>query len=149
MKAQGSTEYLVILAVVLVVALIVIGLLGQFTGFGTAGLQQQSTAYWQAANPLSIETIKVSGGNSVEMNVKNQLTQRLNLTNVSFDSVDIGTGVQVFAPGQTVKVSGTIAGFNCTSGQPFEFTKVVLTYDQGSIAGLTQVGDKSLIGKCS
>lgn len=149
MKGQGSTEYLVILAVVLVVALIVIGLLGQFTGFGTAGLQQQSTAYWQAASPLSISAIKVSGANSVQMDIKNQLTQRLNLTNVSFDGVDIGTGVKVFSPGQTVTVSGTVAGFNCSSGQPFEFTKVILTYNQGNIAGLTEVGDKTLVGKCS
>ncbi len=148
MKGQGSTEYLVILAVVLVVALIVIGLLGQFTGFGTAGLEQQSQAYWQGTSPFSIQNIKVSGS-SVQMDVKNQLTQRLNLTNVSFDGVDIGAGSQYFAPGQTATVSGTIAGFTCTADQPYEFTKVIFTYSQGSINGLTQMGDKSIVGKCS
>ncbi|VVB98566.1 Uncharacterised protein [uncultured archaeon] len=148
MRGQASTEYIVILAVVLVVALVVIGLLGQFTGFSTAGLEQQSTAYWQATSPFSIQNAKVSG-NTVQLDIKNQLTQRLNLTNISFDGVDVGTGARTFAPGQTVTLGGTITGFNCTSAQPYEFTKVIIRYDQGSISGLTQVGDKSLAGKCS
>ncbi len=148
MKGQGSTEYLVILAVVLIVALLVIGLLGQFTGFGTGALEQQSKAYWQAASPFSIQNIKVSG-NSVQMDVKNQLSQRVNLTNVSFDAVDIRATSAFFAPGQTATVSGTVSGFNCSAGQPFEFTTVKFTYNQGGISALIQTGDKALVGKCS
>lgn len=148
MKGQGSTEYLVILAVVLVVALIVIGLLGNFTGFGTAGLEQQSKAYWQGTSPFSIVNAKVSG-NSIDLEIKNQLTDRLTLKNVSFDGADMGSGQALFTPGQSRTLSGNISGFNCTSGQPYEFSVIRITYDQGGLSGLTQVGDKSLVGKCS
>ncbi len=109
MKGQGSTEYLVILAVVLVVALIVIGLLGQFTEFGSSGLEQQSKSYWQAATPFSILNVKMNS-TEVKLEVQNKLYQRLNVTEVKFgddiatasdiNATNGGAGV-IFAPGQT------------------------------------------------
>ncbi len=148
MKGQGSTEYLVILAVVLVVALVVIGLLGQFTEFGTSGLEQQSKSYWHSATPISIQNIKVSG-TSVEIEVKNQLAQRLNLTNASFDGVDLGITNTVLAAGQTAVLNGTLSSFTCTIGQPYEFLNVTFTYNQGTLSGMRQVGSKPLYGRCS
>ncbi|VVB98568.1 Uncharacterised protein [uncultured archaeon] len=151
MKGQGSTEYLVILAVVLVVALIVIGLLGQFTGFGTAGLEQQSRAYWQGVSPFSITNAKVdSSGVALEM--QNKLSQQLILTGVSFDGTAINgsLGNITFAPGQTVTVVGNVtpcAGL--TTGATYQVNTVVLTYNVGGITGQTQTGDKPLYGKCS
>ena len=48
MKGQGTTEYLIILAVIIVVALVVAGVMGWFPGAATAITEQQSKAYWQA-----------------------------------------------------------------------------------------------------
>lgn len=55
LKAQGSTEYLVVLAIVLVIAVIVIALLGGFAGFAPSTLVEQSQNYWQGTSPFSIE----------------------------------------------------------------------------------------------
>lgn len=148
MKGQGSTEYLVILAVVLIVALVVIGLLGEMTGFGMEGLRQQSENYWQGASPFSIVTIKVQGDN-VDMEVKNQRTQRLNLTAIYFDGESLGVGSHYFAPGETKLLTGDLDNFSCTMGQPYEFTNVTIRYNQGRVSGITQTGDKPLLGKCS
>ena len=51
---QGATEYLVLLAVVLIIALVAIALLGFFPG--TAGDVQlsQSKSYWSSAQPVSV-----------------------------------------------------------------------------------------------
>lgn len=147
-KAQGSTEYLMVMAVVILVALVVVSILGGFPGFGLSGSEQQSRNYWESATPFSIVNIKVSG-NSVQMDVKNGFSQRLDLTNITFDGADIGAGPRIFGAGQTITLAGTIPAFNCASSQYYEFTQVVFAYRQGPVAGLTQTGDKPLIGKCS
>ena len=54
MKAQGATEYLVLLAVVLIVALVSVALLGFFPGMASDAQMTQSSVYWQSATPIAI-----------------------------------------------------------------------------------------------
>jgi len=54
MKAQGATEYLVLLAVVLIVALVSVALLGFFPGMASDAQMTQLQAYWKGAQPISI-----------------------------------------------------------------------------------------------
>ena len=53
-KAQGATEYLVLLAVVLIVALVSVALLGFFPGMASDAQETQSKTYWQSASPLAL-----------------------------------------------------------------------------------------------
>jgi len=50
---QGATEYLVLLAVVLIVALVSVALLGFFPGMASDAQITQSQAYWAAASPIA------------------------------------------------------------------------------------------------
>ena len=52
--AQGATEYLVLLAVVLIVALVSVALLGFFPGMASDAQLTQSQTYWQSATPIAI-----------------------------------------------------------------------------------------------
>jgi len=54
MKAQGATEYLVLLAVVLIVALVSVALLGFFPGMASDAQETQAKAYWASASPIAI-----------------------------------------------------------------------------------------------
>ena len=54
MKAQGATEYLVLLAVVLIVALVSVALLGFFPGMASDSQRLQSETYWRSASPIAI-----------------------------------------------------------------------------------------------
>lgn len=54
MHAQGATEYLVLLAVVLVIALVSIALLGFFPGTATDSQITESRTYWHSAHPFSV-----------------------------------------------------------------------------------------------
>jgi len=54
MKAQGATEYLVLLAVVLIVALVSVALLGFFPGMASDAQMTQSKTYWSSASPIAI-----------------------------------------------------------------------------------------------
>jgi len=51
---QGATEYLVLLAVVLIIALVSVALLGFFPGMATDAQETQSKMYWQSASPIAI-----------------------------------------------------------------------------------------------
>jgi hypothetical protein len=51
---QGATEYLVLLAVVLIVALVSVALLGFFPGMASDAQITQTQAYWQSATPVAI-----------------------------------------------------------------------------------------------
>ena len=53
-RAQGATEYLVLLAVVLIVALVSVALLGFFPGMASDAQATQSQMYWQSAAPIAI-----------------------------------------------------------------------------------------------
>lgn len=52
--AQGATEYLVLLAVVLVIALVGIALLGFFPGTVSDAQARESEIYWESATPIAI-----------------------------------------------------------------------------------------------
>lgn len=54
MKGQGATEYLVLLAVVLIIALVGIALLGFFPGTASDAQRTQSELYWESASPIAI-----------------------------------------------------------------------------------------------
>jgi len=54
LRAQGATEYLVLLAVVLIVALVSVALLGFMPGMASDAQITQSQTYWQSATPIAI-----------------------------------------------------------------------------------------------
>ena len=58
LRAQGATEYLVLLAVVLIVALVSVALLGFFPGMASDAQMTQSQAYWRSASPIAITEAK-------------------------------------------------------------------------------------------
>ena len=51
---QGATEYLVLLAVVLIIALVGIALLGFFPGTASDAQVAESQLYWQSASPIAV-----------------------------------------------------------------------------------------------
>ena len=53
-RAQGATEYLVLLAVVLIIALVAIALLGFFPGTASDAQLRESELYYESASPVSI-----------------------------------------------------------------------------------------------
>ncbi len=147
-KGQVSTEYLVILAVVLIVALVVIGLLGWFPGIGGGTLEQQSKSYWAAASPFAIIAYKISG-TTAELEIRNMGTEKITLTDVSFAGTSLAVPQTVFNSGESKKVTGTL-GMTCGSaGTGFSYANITFTYTQGTITGNKQTGDKPLVGKCS
>jgi len=88
LKGQGATEYLVLLAVVLVIALVAIALLGFFPGMAADEKEKQSKLYWQSATPIAITETAARGyfglnGHTVPyLRIRNTGQYRITITKV-------------------------------------------------------------------
>ncbi len=155
-KGQGTTEYLIILAVVVVIALVVVGVLGFVPGIGGSTTEQQSAAYWRGGSPFAIMEYNFNG-TSYTFVVRNNTEQSLTLTEITLDGPQTAASAlsiadTVVGAGKTATLTGTYstAGDDCTDlGTTKTFSyDVTITYNTANITGKTQVGDRPLVGKC-
>ncbi len=94
LRGQGATEYLVLLAVVLIIALVSIALLGFFPGIVPDAKITQSTSYWKGdAYPIGIEEavpiiqtpVCDEGDGGVALVIKNNGVDTLSFKGISFN----------------------------------------------------------------
>jgi hypothetical protein len=152
MKGQGATEYLVLLAVVLIIALVSISLLGFFPSMASDAKITQSNTYWRGqATPLGIlEGSFNTSGNGTVVLVNNDASGIVSVTNMSFTSsngqVGYLTGVPLAiaagdqAIGTVVNVSSGVAGVT------YQFN-VVIHYTLSNNIPATEYGTQPLVGK--
>jgi len=145
-RGQASTEYLIILAVVIVVALVVVGILGWFPGLGGGIRESASRAYWKAAQPFGIAEYKITTNGNVTLALQNNGEVRANVTKIYMGARMINVG-ETFEGGETKTITGTLGGPCGSTGDTFSYD-VKLMYDTAYITDNQQLGDKPLIGKC-
>ena len=146
-KAQGTTEYLIILAVIIVISLVVVGVMGWVPGLSGGLTEQQSKAYWRSTSPFAIIEHNFTG-TTADLEIQNISANKLTLTQVNVEGVD-GIAADVsFNAGESKAVSLTGLTACGAVGDGFDYT-IIFTYDSSKLTGLSQQGDKSLIGKCS
>lgn len=146
-KGQVSTEYLVILAVVLVVALIVVALIGGMSPVSTGISESQSKNYWLSVSPISISAWNYHG-TSLDLTLQNMDGQKITVSQISIGGSAVYSVNTSFAVGETRTVTATLA--NCgSSGDSFELQNVSITYMKDGISALLEKGDKTIVGKCS
>jgi len=145
-KGQGTIEYLIILAVVIVIALVVVGVMGWFPGLGTGITEQQSRAYWKSTAPLSISDWKITS-TGVTFTVQNLTTDKIQLNDIAVDGVALSLEDVNIAAGAITTTTEDIDA-NCTSGENYQYD-ITITYDVvGGITGKTLTGQKPLVGTC-
>ncbi len=106
---QGATEYLVLLAVVLIVALVSVALLGFFPGMASDAQLTQSRMYWQSSAPISIVEMDIrprpgfSGSISTPyFRIRNSGAYPVRLTKLIAGGYNVS---QVLANGASVNIS--------------------------------------------
>ena len=153
MRGQGATEYLVLLAVVLIIALVSIALLGFFPGLASDAKITQSNSYWQGtARPFRIiehAYSTVGTLNLILQNVEATGTYSLTAINVSFTNATgySFTTAMSFAPGETKNISMAPMPAG-TSGSLYELNVNLSYTSPNSISGKF-VGSKPIIGRYS
>jgi len=114
MKAQGATEYLVLLAVVLIVALVSVALLGFFPGMASDAQITQSQMYWKSASPIAIVESAARGEASTGVTfpyllLKNNGAYPIRITGII--GAD-GSPATLFGAENTCSVNGTLGNFS-------------------------------------
>lgn len=149
-KGQVSTEYLVILAVVLVIALVVVFLVSQGSSVGAGVTETQSKNYWASQTPLAITGYKMSG-TTLNVEIRNQDSSDVTITELDVDSVSktITPASPLLTPGQsqTVNVTSAVSS-TCSAGSKFS-VDIDFVFSRGTLTGLKQDGKTKLVGTCS
>ena len=145
-RAQASTEYLVILAVVIVVAVVVAGLIGGFLSFGKGASSSDSKLYWGSTSEVSLlEWVMKSSG-------KDQIVVR-NDKNFDIYIKNVTIGTKTLSVNQTLTVGSrdTLSAdwVVCEKGSSYSYP-VSFVYDntEFGITGITFTGDKKIVGTC-
>jgi hypothetical protein len=147
LRGQGATEYLVLLAVVLIVALVSVALLGFFPGMASDARIAQSQSYWRGqARPFAILENSCSSSTAtctlviqnMEANGPYTLTT-MGISNASNTSLTVA-----YAAGETKTMS--VNGLPGTSGAVYDYN-VTVTYTTPNSVTSKQYGAKNMIGK--
>lgn len=145
-KGQGTTEYLIILAVIIVIALVVAGVMGWFPGMSGTINETQSKSYWTATTPIALENWKVTSTGS-QFTMKNMGTSKLTVTGITVNSVDVNSLTTTLTAGASHNTEN-LASITCTAGEAYSYN-VVITYDiDGGLTGNKFTGAKPIVGTC-
>lgn len=147
-KAQGATEYLIILAVVIIIALIVIGAMGGIPGIGTGARQRASASYWQTAD-IAIPSYATSAAtDTITLTAKNNLRNSISSLALTVEGTSLTCSATSLAPGQSTECSGTKAC--AAAGDSYSYDVSVTYIDDETGASYTFTGEgHKLEGKCA
>jgi len=146
-KAQAATEYLIVLAVVVIIALIVVSITGGIPGIGKGAAGRASAAYWATAD-VAINSYGVSEGGADSVAIKNNLRSPISVSAVVINGVDLETATSTLGVGGTVSYSGAIA--TCTAGQAYAYSVSITFTDTKTNLTTTITGDGAqLEGTCT
>jgi len=164
-RGQGATEYLVLLAVVLIVALVSVALLGFFPGMASDAKITQSETYWRGqARPFAIidfvisatNTTNTSTGGLATLTFQNkEASGQYTITNITLANRQISvttnmTSAVSFSPGQIQNINvSTATGFGTnTPGAVYEYNVTIFyTAPNMGATSLKQYGTKPLVDR--
>ena len=120
-RAQTATEYMIILAVIIIIALIVVGVMGGIPGLGGGSRKKASASYWQSAE-IGILAYAVTEVGSyadentsldnVTMRVRNNLRDTITLTAIGLDGMGIYSTSTVFKPGESKRLAISVSNIS-------------------------------------
>ena len=148
-KGQGTIEYLVIIAIVIVIALVVVGLLLQVMNSGSGVPETQAKATWKSTEPLAIIDWGVVG-TEVTLILRNNSSETITVNQVTLNSDDKNETVdKAMASGATYTVT-IFDATGCTTGSKYSYPKenIDINYNTVNINNKTQNALADIVGTC-
>lgn len=149
-KGQGATEYLVLLAVVLIIALVSIALLGFFTGLASDARITQSNSYWRGeARPFAILEHSFTSTTGKLIIQNNDASGSYSGLSAAVGNCSNSSSPTSLGPGETGTVTySTTCGQPTTAGSVYDLNVTFNYTTPNGIAG-KQYGSKNIVGKIS
>jgi hypothetical protein len=164
-RAQTATEYLIILAVVIIIALIVVGVLGNFPSIGGGASTSALSAYWQSNGQIGVSSVAVSATTDSNDSIvlRNLQPNTITVTEVTLRPTTSASatvltlvgGSQTLASGATFSVKNPQSTnvsdfFPCTAGTKYTALLVVNYTVVSTGASFSFSGDgNTLEGVCA
>ena len=151
-KAQGTIEYLVIIAIVVVIALVVVGLLLQILGnFGSVNETSLKTS-WKTAEPWAITDWSRATDGNITLVLKNNSSETMTIKDVNLVASSTAdsnnTTFPNIAPGATVTMRITTTD-SCAATTRYSFPKSGIGIDYNTTyINKRQVGIADIAGTC-
>jgi hypothetical protein len=154
-KAQGTIEYLVIIAIVVVIALVVVGLLLQIMGQGGGVTESSARATWKSSTPFAI-TDYSRATTTLTMAVRNNSADTLTLWKVCVDSTPDcnATGyTNIPAQGSQLITISSLSATNApcaVAGTKYAIPKanIYIDYNTATINGAREYANADIVGTC-
>jgi len=145
--AQTATEYLVILAVVIVIALIVVSIMGGIPGIGKNGQDKAEQVFWQTAD-IALESYANSNTTGMKITVKNNLREGFTIDSFELNNNNI-IASQIYIETGESKALSLVGVPGCVAGQTFSYN-VVINYTTASAHSYTFSGfGHKMTGVCA
>ena len=153
-RGQGATEYLVLLAVVLIVALVSVALLGFFPGMASDARITQSQSYWRGqARPFAIlenscQTGAAAASTCTVVLQNVEANGPYTITSLSIGACAANATSTAFAAGQTQTMNaGTCGAATTLAGTVYDLGVNITYSTPNGITGVKEYGTKNMIGK--
>lgn len=148
-KGQAATEYLIILAVVVIIALIVVGVMGGFPGMTQGVSQKDSAAYWATAD-VGIIQYSISNNTNNLIVLRNNKMYTVRVDTVFVNGTNLLASPVTMAPGASSNFSWASGTFSCvTTGSTYSY-KVNIGYTDPQYSTAYNItGEKPLVGHCN
>lgn len=146
-RGQGTIEYLVILGIVLLIALLAFPyILRTFSGPAGTIDETQSKQYWEnLARPFTISDFEINPSGATVV-LQNNDQEDLNLSSLSVNGIAFNQSGIVVSAGQRTTLTTSTLG--CNAGQKYSY-KVRITYSTADISDRNQSNDAyPLVGMC-
>ncbi len=139
-RGQTSTEYVILLAVVLMVALASTTLLTWNAGLSKDAKIRQSEAYWRSTQPFAIVGASAGSNGTLSLKIQNNAAESLVLKTISLGNASYSLGSIYVSPGGSATVS---LSANISSGSGYYEGNVSFTYNSASFSNLVQGGNRN------
>jgi uncharacterized protein (UPF0333 family) len=161
-KGQATIEYLVLVAVAIIIALVIFGFLGWIPGMAGTLRERQAKMFWAAAYPVAIKDYKVTSAGATFL-MENIGDDPVKLYNMTTELTNGTTVTAAFKPLGYKLIQGEAKTYTmvdvanesienvivCTAGSDYELSNVSMIYDVvKGISIQTESGDRPIIGSC-
>jgi hypothetical protein len=152
-KGQTSVEYLVLLAIAIVIAVVAVGVLSGFIKIGTATTYQKKGAiYWKSADIgiMDWEIFETSPTQKSTLVLQNNKEYQVTIDWISADGGSTTIALDLtLLPGDNYNWQ-TTEGFSCTRGGSYSYTVTFhYTNKEHNVLGKQFTGVEKLAGQCS
>ncbi len=147
--AQSSLEYGAFFAFALMIGLIIISLLGDFSLFGSEGDIQKSQAYWYAKKPIGIEDLLYYDDGTVYASLRNKDIENLYVENVT-TTQGVLTVKKTLTSGDAIVANGTdFPKCNSSNLEQVKLENIVIYYKRpGTSSYLSETGREKYYSYC-